>query len=154
MASQVYLLSDTCDAAAESVLVEKVKALTNVQVICGLKVSAVIGESKVSGIKYLDLNTQEEKELTLDGIFVEIGFSPKTGWLKGVVDLNERGEIKTDKAGQTSLAGIFAAGDCTDVGFKQMIISAGEGAKAALTTYKYLAAKKGQVAPPDWGTKK
>ncbi|MFA6594187.1 MAG: FAD-dependent oxidoreductase [Candidatus Buchananbacteria bacterium] len=151
---QVYLLSDSCNAAADAALVEEVKALKNVQVICGLKVTAVVGSDKVAGLKYNDLQTNEEKELAVDGIFVEIGFSPRTDWIKDTVKLNERKEIITDKVGATSQPGIFAAGDCTDVGFKQMTIAAGEGAKAALSAYKYLAAKKGKVATPDWGVKK
>ena len=151
---QVYLLSDSCNAVADAALVAGVKALQNVQVICGLKVTAVVGSDKVTGLKYNDLQTNKEKELAVDGIFVEIGFSPKTDWIKDTVKLNERKEIITDKVGTTSQLGIFAAGDCTDVGFKQMTIAAGEGAKAALSAYKYLAAKKGKVATPDWGEKK
>ena len=154
LASKVYLLSDTCNAAADATLVQSVKALGNVEVICGLKVTAIVGESKVTGIRYSDLNTNEEKELAVDGVFVEIGFAPKTDWIKDMVKLNERKEIITDKVGDTSQPGIFAAGDCTDVGFKQIIIAAGEGAKAALSAYKYLAAKNGQAATPVWGVKK
>lgn len=154
LAKQVYLLSDSCNAAADAVLVEAVKALKNVEVICGLKITAVAGTEKVTGLKYTDLQTKEEKELAVDGIFVEIGFAPKTDWIKETVKLNERKEIITDKVGATSQPGVFAAGDCTDVGFKQMTIAAGEGAKAALSAYKYLAAKKGKVAAPDWGVKK
>jgi alkyl hydroperoxide reductase subunit F len=89
--------------------------------------------------------------LKVDGVFVEIGHTPKTGWLKGTVDLNDRGEIITDKSALTSLEGVFAAGDCTDVGYKQIVIAAGEGAKAALSAYKYIAASKGGAAVPDWG---
>jgi alkyl hydroperoxide reductase subunit AhpF len=154
LAKQVFLLSDTCDAAAEATLVDKVKAIKNISVTCGLKVVSIEGEGQVASIKYTDLKNNENKKLSLDGVFIEIGYSPKTAWLKGVVDLNERGEVQADKAGLTSVKGIFAAGDCTDVGFKQIVIAAGEGAKAALSAYKYLAANKGQTARPDWGEKK
>lgn len=153
LAEKVYLLSDVCKSNADSAALARLEALTNVEIICGIKVQAVIGEGKVSGIKFSDIETGENKEIALQGIFVEIGHLPKTGWLKGTVDLNERGEIVTDKSGQTNLEGVFAAGDCTDVGYKQMIIAAGEGAKAALSAYKYVAGKKGGVARPDWGKK-
>jgi alkyl hydroperoxide reductase subunit AhpF len=95
-----------------------------------------------------------ESEVKVDGIFVEIGYMPKSGWLKGFVNQNERGEIITDKSCQTSVEGVFAAGDCSDVGYKQMVISCGEGAKAALSAYKFVAAKSGKVVAPDWGKRK
>jgi thioredoxin reductase (NADPH) len=153
ISSQVYLVNRTSTFGAEAALFEKVKAQGNVECYCAHNTVEIKGETKVESIILEDQNKQQT-EVKVDGIFVEIGFMPKTGWLKGTVDLNERGEVITDKSCHTSVEGIFAAGDCTDVGYKQMSIACGEGAKAALSAYKYVAAKSGKVATPDWGGKK
>lgn len=153
LANKIYLLSDVCKSNADATALDKLKQHDNVEITCGIKVQEVMGDSRVTGIKFADVETNEVKEIAVDGIFVEIGYLPKTGWLKGTVDLNERGEIKTDKLANTSLEGVFAAGDCADTGYKQMIIAAGEGAKSALSAYKYIASKRGLIAKPDWGKK-
>ncbi|MFA6526583.1 MAG: FAD-dependent oxidoreductase [Candidatus Buchananbacteria bacterium] len=151
LATQVYLINNSDKFTGEAELVKQVSALPNVAVDCNNQITEIIGDSKVEKIILADRISKEQKPIDVDGVFVEIGHMPKTGWLKGMVDLNDRGEIVTDKSGMTSAEGIFAAGDCTDVGYKQMIISAGEGAKAALSAYKYIAAKNGGTARPDWG---
>lgn len=151
LAKKIYLLNNSEKFSAEEELTEQVSALSNVETYCGSEIKEIIGESKVEKIVIINKADKSEKTLHIDGIFVEIGHTPKTGWLKGTVDLNGKGEIVTDKSTATSLEGIFAAGDCTDVGYKQMIIAAGEGSKAALSAYKYIAAKKGKAAMPDWG---
>lgn len=154
LASQIYLVIRVKEFNGESVLVKTIKNLANVEIVCCYATSEIIGKAKVEGLKLTQLESNEVRELEVDGVFVEIGQAPKTGWLKELIDLNERGEIISDKLTQTSVEGIFAAGDCTDVGYKQIIIAAGEGAKAALSAYKYIAAKAGKVATPDWGGKK
>jgi len=153
LAKQVYLLSDVCKSTGDATAVDELKKINNIEVFCGIKVQEITGAEKVASIKMINAETSEAKEIAVDGVFIEIGHMPKTGWLKGTVELNERGEIKTDKSTKTSLDGVFAAGDCADTGYKQMIIAAGEGAKAALAADKYLAAKRGLTAKPDWGKK-
>jgi len=152
LTAKVYLISNAAKFSGEETLVNQVKELKNIEIDVSSQAKEIIGEDKVESLTVLDKTDGSEKSIKLDGIFVEIGHTPKTDWLKGTVDLNEKGEIVTDKATLTSQEGIFAAGDCTDVGYKQMIIAAGEGAKAALSAYKYIAAKKGGVAKPDWSS--
>lgn len=93
---------------------------------------------KVNGLVYKERATDEIKRLELEGIFVQIGLLPNTDWLKGTVDLSNRGEIEIDARGQTSLPGVFAAGDCTTVPFKQIIIAMGAGATASLAAFDHL----------------
>jgi alkyl hydroperoxide reductase subunit F len=95
----------------------------------GQKVTGLVYENRVSG---------EVRTIDLEGIFVQIGLLPNTEWLKGTLDLSPRGEIIIDSHGQTSLSGVFAAGDCTTVPYKQIIVAAGEGAKASLSAFDYL----------------
>ena len=94
------------------------------------------------------------KELKVNGVFVEIGYVAKTEFIKDLVKINDKGEIITDKDGNTSQPGVFAGGDVTDCLYKQIVISAGEGAKAALQAYKYLCLCDGEKILPDWERKK
>jgi NADH-dependent peroxiredoxin subunit F len=89
-------------------------------------------------LMYKDRRSGESHSLTLAGVFVQIGLVPNTDWLKGVVKLSPRGEIEVDARGQTSLSGVFAAGDCTVVPYKQIVIAMGEGAKASLGAFDRL----------------
>ena len=93
---------------------------------------------KVNGIVYKDRVGGAEHRIELEGIFVQIGLLPNTDWLKGAVELSGRGEIIIDDKGQTSVPGVFAAGDCTTVPYKQIIIAMGEGAKASLAAFDHL----------------
>ncbi|MFB1010936.1 MAG: FAD-dependent oxidoreductase, partial [Thiopseudomonas sp.] len=94
--------------------------------------------SKVTGLVYKDRATEELHTIELEGIFVQIGLLPNTEWLKGSVTLSNRGEIETDVRGATNVPGVFAAGDCTTVPYKQIIISMGEGAKASLSAFDHI----------------
>jgi alkyl hydroperoxide reductase subunit F len=97
----------------------------------------------VTGLKYKDRNTDEIKQLELSGIFVQIGLVPNTEWLKdSAVELSARGEIEIGSRGETSMDGVFAAGDATTVPYKQIIIAMGEGAKASLGAFDYLIRKQ------------
>ena len=110
-----------------------------VTVITSALTSEVHGDGdKVVALSYLDRQSEETHRVELEGIFVQIGLIPNTEWLKGVVDLSPRGEIEVDGRGQTSVPGVFAAGDATTVPFKQIIIAAGDGSKAALSAFDYL----------------
>src|SRR5262249_19862063 len=93
---------------------------------------------KVNGLAYTDRASTQSHRIALEGVFVQIGLVPNTEWLKGVVELNRFGEIIVDAKGQTSVPGVFAAGDVTTVPFKQIVIAAGDGAKAALGAFDHL----------------
>ncbi|MES2688320.1 MAG: alkyl hydroperoxide reductase subunit F [Pseudomonadota bacterium] len=123
---------------ADAVLQNKLKSLSNVEVFTNAQTTEITGDQKVTGLVYKDRATGELKTVALEGVFIQIGLVPNTDWLKGVVDLSKHGEIIVDARGQTSVPGVFAAGDATTVPFKQIIIAAGDGAKAALGAFDYL----------------
>jgi len=124
---------------ADAVLQKKLHSLPNVTEILKALTTEVRGDGeKVNGLVYKDRASNELHTIELEGIFVQIGLLPNTDWLKGTVGLSPRGEIEVDARGQTSLPGVFAAGDCTTVPFKQIIIAMGEGAKASLGAFDHL----------------
>ena len=124
---------------ADAVLVNKLKSLPNVAVHTNAQTSEITGvDGKVSGMRFKDRATGVEHRLDLEGVFVQIGLVPNTEWLKGTLELSKFGEIVVDAKGHTSLPGVFAAGDCTTVPYKQIVIAAGEGAKAALSAFDHL----------------
>lgn len=124
---------------ADEVLQRKLHSLPNVKVIKKAQTTEVLGDgSKVTALRYLDRDTQQSHELALDGIFVQIGLVPNNEWLGDVVERSQHGEIVIDDRGQTSIPGVFAAGDATTVPYKQIIIAAGQGATAALSAFDYL----------------
>ncbi|MBP8162886.1 MAG: alkyl hydroperoxide reductase subunit F [Propionivibrio sp.] len=124
---------------ADAVLQKKLYSLPNVRVILHALTSEVTGDGeKVNGLVYKDRTSNELHKIDLEGIFVQIGLLPNTDWLKGTINLSPRGEIEVDARGQTSLPGVFAAGDCTTVPYKQIIIAMGEGAKASLGAFDHL----------------
>ena len=124
---------------ADAVLQKKLASLPNVEAILNAQTTEVLGDgSKVNALAYKDRATGEEKRVELEGIFVQIGLLPNTDWLKGTVELSKFGEIVIDAKGQTSIPGVFAAGDCTTVPYKQIIIAAGAGATAALGAFDHL----------------
>ena len=124
---------------ADEVLQRKLRSLPNVRVIVSAQTTEVHGEGgKVNGLSYKDRGTGELHRLELEGVFVQIGLLPNTDWLKGTIALSPRGEIEVDARGQTSLPGVFAAGDATTVPYKQIIIAMGEGSKAALGAFDHL----------------
>ncbi|MHA7601716.1 alkyl hydroperoxide reductase subunit F [Alicycliphilus sp. T452] len=124
---------------ADAVLQKKLASLPNVDVVLNAQTTEVLGDgSKVNALAYKDRATGEEKRVELEGIFVQIGLLPSTDWLKGTVELSKFGEIVIDAKGQTSVPGVFAAGDCTTVPYKQIVIAAGAGATAALSAFDHL----------------
>lgn len=124
---------------ADDVLQRKLRSLPNVDVIVsGLTTEAVGDGSKLTGLVYTDRVTGESHDLPVDGVFVQIGLLPNTEWLQGSVALSPRGEIVIDDRGQTSLPGVFAAGDCTTVPYKQIVIAMGAGSTAALSAFDHL----------------
>jgi len=137
--AHVTLLEFDGQLRADAVLQRKLFSLPNVTVLTKALSTEVTGDgTKVNGLRYQDRNTQDVKRIELDGIFVQIGLLPNTDWLKGTLALSNRGEIEIDARGQTSVPGVFAAGDCTTVPFKQIIIAMGAGSTAALGAFDHL----------------
>jgi alkyl hydroperoxide reductase subunit F len=137
--ASVTLIEFDSQLRADAVLQRKLESLPNVTVITSALTTEVHGDGdRVVALSYRDRLTDAVLKLELEGIFVQIGLVPNTEWLKGVVDLSPRGEIEVDGRGQTSIPGVFAAGDATTVPFKQIIIAAGDGSKAALSAFDYL----------------
>ena len=124
---------------ADAVLQGKLATLANVTVVLNAQTTEVTGDGqRVSGLVYKDRASGAEHRLELEGVFVQIGLVPNTEWLKGTLELSRFGEIIVDAKGETSVPGVFAAGDATTVPFKQIIIAAGDGAKAALGAFEHL----------------
>jgi len=124
---------------ADAVLVNKLKSLPNVAIHTNAQTTEITGDgSKVNGLSFKDRASGAEQNVPLEGVFVQIGLVPNTEFLKGTVELSKFGEIVVDAKGHTNVSGVFAAGDCTTVPYKQIIIAAGEGSKAALSAFDYL----------------
>ena len=136
--AHVTLLEFDSVLRADAVLQNKLRSMPNVTIITSAQTTQVTGTDKVNGLNYKDRVSGEVHHIELEGIFVQIGLVPNTDWLKGVVNLSPRGEIEVDAKGQTSVPGVFAAGDCTTVPYKQIIIAMGEGAKASLSAFDHL----------------
>lgn len=135
----VTLIEFDMQLRADAVLQRKLHSLSNVAVVTNAQTTEITGDGqKVNGLIYKDRATGESHRVALEGVFVQIGLVPNTDWLKGTVELSKHGEIVVDARGQTSVPGVFAAGDATTVPFKQIIIAAGDGAKAALSAFDHL----------------
>ncbi|WHZ02586.1 alkyl hydroperoxide reductase subunit F [Neobacillus sp. YX16] len=134
----VTVLEFAAELKADAVLQERLHSLPNVTVILNAQTKEITGTDKVNGISYMDRETEEIKHIELEGIFVQIGLVPNTDWLGENMERTRMGEIVVDKHGATSIPGVFAAGDCTDSAYKQIIISMGSGATAALGAFDYL----------------
>jgi thioredoxin reductase len=154
VAKKVYLLHRRETFVADKILVDRLGTYQNLEKFLNCEIVEFQGDKKLEKILVQDKSGQRENfELVVDRVFLEIGYITKTDWLKDSVPLNERGEIIIDDRCATSVPGIFAAGDVTTLAYKQIVISAGEGAKAALSAYNYISKKTGVIAPPDWGKK-
>lgn len=146
-AKKVYLIHRREEFRADEITIDKVKKTKKIEILLNYVPTEVKGDKFVELFKIENTKTKEQKNLKVDGIFVEIGYELKTEWLKDLIKLNNMGEIIIDDRCRTSQAGVFAAGDVTTVPFKQTVISAGEGAKAGLEAYKYI---KGETSAIDW----
>jgi alkyl hydroperoxide reductase subunit F len=139
LVEHVTLIEFDPQLRADAILTRKLMSLPNVTVITGAQTTEVVGDGqRVIGLKYKDRASGELRDLELAGVFVQIGLIPNTDWLKGTVKLSPRGEVEVDARGQTSVPGVFAAGDCTVVPYKQIVIAVGEGAKASLSAFDHL----------------
>ncbi len=139
LVSHVTLIEYDTQLRADAVLQNKLRSLPNATVITGAQTTEVMGDGqRVTGLSFKDRQSGVAHTLELAGVFVQIGLVPNTDWLQGVVKLSPRGEIEVDARGQTSVPGVFAAGDCTIVPYKQIVIAMGEGAKASLSAFDHL----------------
>ena len=144
--AHVTLLEFDHQLRADEVLQRKLRSLPNVDVLVGVSASEVLGDGEcVVGLAYGDRGTGATHRLDLEGVFVQIGLLPSTEWLEGSVELSGRGEIVIDHRGHTSIDGVLAAGDCTTVPYKQIVIAMGAGATAALSAFDHLI----RVTAPD-----
>ena len=140
---KVYILESSLKITADECLQEKAENNGKIEVIKGVFPLEIKGDKFVKSIRYKNIKLNEEKELDIEGIFVEIGSTPATNFLKDLADYNERGEIKINhRTCETKTPGLFAAGDVTDIRDKQIITAAGEGTKATLSAYSYLNKKR------------
>jgi len=139
LVAHVTLLEFAPELKADAVLVNKLKSLPNVSIHAHAQTTEITGDGqKVNGLRYRDRSSGEEHTIDLAGVFVQIGLVPNTDWLKGTVELSKYGEILIDAKCETSLPGVFAAGDVTTVPYKQIIVASGEGSKAALSAFDHL----------------
>ena len=156
VADKVYVIQRTERPIGDEEVFNTVKSKHNVEFINSKIVSKVLGNSRVQSLQLVTATStkgrsEQVSQLRVDGVFVEMGYATKTEFLHGLVQLNGIGEIITDKDGRTSTPGVFAAGDVTDTAYKQAVISAGQGAAAALSAYNYLQKLKGRPSMrSDW----
>jgi len=141
--NEVYILESSSKVRAEEIIQERAEKTGKVKVILNARVKKILGENEIRGLIFEDLASKEEKTLEVGGVFIMIGEIPATDYIKGLVDFNEKDEIIVDpKTLQTKTEGLFACGDVTNVLCGQIVIAAGEGAKAALSAYEYLQKQK------------
>ncbi|MDX1599585.1 MAG: alkyl hydroperoxide reductase subunit F, partial [Marinobacter sp.] len=135
----VTLIEFGAEMRADEVLQKKLRSLKNVDIITSGQTTEITGENgKVNGLQYTDRNTGDSHHVALEGVFVQIGLVPNTEWLKGDIELSQHGELIVNDRNETSIPGVFAAGDATTVPYKQIVISMGEGSKAALSAFDFL----------------
>jgi NADH-dependent peroxiredoxin subunit F len=141
IANKIYIINTAPVLQGDPVLIEKAKD-PKVEHLLGWQTKEIKGRDKVESIIIEQLEAHNTRELKVDGIFIEVGLDPNSEFARGVLDLNERGEILVDCSSRTSVLGIFAAGDVTNVQEKQIIIAAGDGAKASLAAYRFLQGRR------------
>ena len=136
--SHVTLIEFGTELKADKVLQDRLRSLSNTTIITNAQTKEITGTDKVNGITYVERDTGTEQHINLDGVFVQIGLVPNTDWIGESLERTRFGEIVVDGHGSTDMPGVFAAGDCTAVPYKQIIISMGSGANAALGAFDYL----------------
>jgi len=148
LSKKVYIIHRRDTFRADEITVQKLKNSSNIELVLNSIPTKVIGDKNVDGIEVENAATKEKNEFKVDGVFIEIGYVVDTSFVQHLVKVNEKKEVIVDERGNTSCPGIFSAGDVTPVPFKQTVIAAGEGAKAALECYRWLTGGKGAVL--DW----
>ncbi|MEW6610732.1 MAG: FAD-dependent oxidoreductase [Patescibacteria group bacterium] len=154
LCQKVYLFPQREKLLGSAVLNKVVQSIQNIEILYNKRIIEIAGDQMVDGARWEDVETHAKGTTLLVGVFIEIGYMARTDWVKELVALDTKGQVIVDKQNRTNVPGIFAAGDVTDVDYKQVVISAGEGAKAALEAYKFLQTKLGKpaVLTPDWGS--
>lgn len=137
--NQIYIINITPKLNGDQVMIDRVTDMPKIRILNNTEVVAIEGSKTVESVRIKSRDGGLQKDLPVSGVFIEVGFIPATDYLKGLVKLNKLGEIVIDEENMTSVEGIFAAGDITEVLEKQIITAAGEGAKAAIQASKYLA---------------
>lgn len=151
LAEKIYLVHRRDAFRGEEVTLKKINSFANVEFVLNSEVQRLLGEDTLKGIVVKNVATGETKELAVDAVCVNIGYSANTKWLGDLVDRDARGHILATRDSETKTDGLFAAGDCTDSPYKQIITSGGEGCKAAMKAYEYLMKKLGKRAVMiDW----
>jgi alkyl hydroperoxide reductase subunit F len=137
IAEYVDLVSLT-PLTGDAILVDKLGAAKNLSILTEYQTEKIEGQDFVSGLRIKDVKSGEGKQLEITGVFIEIGLVPNSGPVKDLVELNKLGEVVINRSCETSIPGLYAAGDVTDVPEKQIVVAAGEGAKAVLQAHRYL----------------
>jgi thioredoxin-disulfide reductase len=154
LGQKVYLVHRRDAFRGEEVLVEKIKAKGNIELVLNSVPSAIEGSDVLEKIKVKDVVTGVEREIATDGLFIEIGYEVKADFVKSLINLDASNQIIVDQDCKTSAPGIFAAGDLTQIAYKQIAVAVGQGATAALSAYDYIQKKTGKVTVKvDWGDK-
>ncbi len=138
IASKVTVVHRSKEFRADKVLEDRMRALKNAVILTEAVTEEITGDKKVTGLRYKHRETGELSQIDCEGIFIQIGLVPNTDFVKGTIETDKAGQIITDDSGHTSIEGVFAAGDCTNAKYKQIIISMGSGATAALGAFDYL----------------
>ena len=154
IAKQVYLIHRRDEFRADELTLEKARKTKNIKFILNSVIKKIKGDNFVKSIIIEDVNSKQTKEIPIDGIFAEVGYEVKTDIVAHLVKLDQYKQIIISNNCETSHPGIFAAGDITNTPVKQAIVSAGDGAKAALATYNYLQGNKAAVVMTDWSVHK
>jgi len=137
--SHVTLIEFDDRLRADEVLQRKLRSLPNVDVVVSGRTTEMLGDGEaLTGLAYEDRTTGDIEQIDIEGVFVQIGLLPNTEWLAGSVELSDRGEVVVDERAQTTVPGVFAAGDCTTVPYKQIVIAMGQGSTAALSAFDHL----------------
>ena len=139
---QIYVININAELGGDEITRDKIKAADNIGVLNNAQTLEISGEVFVNGIKIRDKTRGDERAIDVQGVFVEIGSVPSSDFARGLVEVNDSGEIKVNCRSETNIPGIFAAGDVTDVSAKQIIAAAGDGCKAAISAYDHLIRKK------------
>jgi len=151
IAKQVYLIHRRTEFRGDEILVDKINNLSNVELVLEAAITQIKGDQFVTSIDVKNLKDDSAREISVDGVFIEIGHVVNAQPVKDKVELDQSEQIIIDQKCRTNEPGIFAAGDVTASEYKQIVIAAGEGAKAALSAYKFLQQQKGQDSPAlDW----
>lgn len=152
IANHVYLVHRRNEFRGEKILLDRLREVSSVIRYTPYAPTAILGTTAVKQLQLVNVENDETRVLDVDAVFPAIGFEPRSGFLKGFVDCDENNQIVIASDCQTSRDGVFAAGDITTVPYQQIVVSAGEGAKAALSSYAYLMKKRGKRAlRTDWG---